>query len=327
MSKIKCAVNSNGKNKQHPQRLAKGWKNVWMTADELSKWIMQGYSWCATHFVRGHRCAANARGSNVIVFDFDGEVQLADFWATDVAKEWCSFTYTSASSTDQVNRFRAVFQLGGPAINTAWDHKCIYKFIADRVAKELAIEIKDNCGEKPERLWYGNDKTSITFNDDAHVPASVVASIDIPEEPTYKRYGSEDITDIDIERARYVLRHLLRPSEDGEYNEYFVSVMMAAAGIGFAVADAWVDWVARGHHGDKPDNLNPELKWRGIDAGRGVAGLFRIAKEQDINWYKKLPAHLKNNANTNNFTSETVMLEAILAQRCCAPRSLFITAS
>ncbi len=41
------------------------------------------------------------------------------------------------------------------------------------------------------------------------------------------------------------------PSEDGEYESYFVPVMAACAGVGEVVFDDWVDWVLRGHHGEK----------------------------------------------------------------------------
>ena len=56
---------------------------------------------------------------------------------------------------------------------------------------------------------------------------------------------------------------LSRPSEDGEYEDYYLPVMAACAGVGKALFDDWVDWVLRGHHGEKPENIKP-FKWRGL---------------------------------------------------------------
>ena len=56
-------------------------------------------------------------------------------------------------------------------------------------------------------------------------------------------YVHSDTTDIDIKRCQWLLREFLEPSEDGEYESYFVPVMAACAGVGHALFDDWVDWV------------------------------------------------------------------------------------
>ena len=139
---LKIATHSRGQNKQKPQYLSKGWTNTWFTPEELCEWISKGKAWAGTHFANGHRTQDNASGSNCVVFDFDGELQLADFWATDTAKQWCCLTYTSFSSTPEVNRFRAVFPLNGIPLGSANEHKAVYRHIAGKLSAELGIEFK-----------------------------------------------------------------------------------------------------------------------------------------------------------------------------------------
>ena len=85
--KLKVSVNKNCLNKQNPQLLAKGWKNVYVDMQWLLGWVANGYGWCATHFADRHRKSDNANGSNMIVIDFDGDTRLRAFWATDTAQQ------------------------------------------------------------------------------------------------------------------------------------------------------------------------------------------------------------------------------------------------
>ena len=83
----------------------------------------------------------------------------------------------------------------------------------------------------------------------------------------------------------------LRPSEDGEYEPYFVPVMAACAGVGQVIFEDWVDWVLRGHHGEKQENTQP-FKWRGLGNFAGHTSLYALAKKQDFAWTSKLPREL-----------------------------------
>ena len=100
-----------------------------------------------------------------------------------------------------------------------------------------------------------------------------------------------DVTDVDVRRCQWLLRNFLRPSEDGEYESYFVPVMAACAGVGEVVFDAWVDWVLSGHHGEKQENTQP-FKWRGLGNFAGHTSLYSLAKKQDYSWTSKLPPDL-----------------------------------
>jgi predicted P-loop ATPase len=74
--------------------------------------------------------------------------------------------------------------------------------------------------------------------------------------------------------------------------------MAACAGIGKGVFDNWVNWVLRGHHGEKDENIQP-FKWRGLGQKSGPAKLYSLAKKQDSNWTSQLPPELRFGAVGN----------------------------
>ena len=67
--------------------------------------------------------------------------------------------------------------------------------------------------------------------------------------------------------------------------------MAACAGVGHELFDDWVDWVLRGHHGAKEENIRP-FKWRGLGNYSGHTTLYSLAKKQDPNWTRQLPSEL-----------------------------------
>ena len=286
--KLRIAVNKNCKNKQ--TKPAHDWQNINEDISWLLGWVQQGYGWCATHFYDRHRKADNAVGSNVVVIDFDGDTSLARFWHTTTARQWCSATYTSASHSEQEHRFRALFPLARQ-LNSSAEHRGAYWLIVNRLLVELELtELADNCGQKPERLWFGNSKSETQINHEAEpVPSFLLQDIAYEEA---SNFNASDVTDLDIKRCQWLLESFLKPSEDGEYETYYVPVMAACAGIGESVFDAWVTWVLKGHHGEKDENIQP-FKWRGLGNYSGHTTLYSLAKKQDADWARKLPDSLK----------------------------------
>ena len=288
--KLKIAVHKRCKNKQNPEKVSKGWSNIYEDLEWLLGWVEHGYGWCATHFNNRHRKADNANGSNLIVIDFDGDTTLEKFWECDTAKQWCAATYTSSSHTEQEHRFRAIFPLE-IELSSVGQHKGAYWLVVNRLLAELELEkLADNCGQKPERLWYGNTNTLIQRNDGALVPEFLLKDIDFEERPT--NFTASDLSDQDLERCKWLLENYLKPTEDGEYESYYVPVMAACAGIGEPIFDAWVNWVLKGHHGQKEENIKP-FKWKGLGNFSGHTTLYSLAKKQDPQWTKALPDHLR----------------------------------
>ena len=287
--KLRIAVNKGCFNKENVTDTASGWLNINESLEWLKGWVSAGYGWTATHFIDRYRKSTNARGSNLVVVDIDGDVTIDQFLAAPTVQQWCGAIYTSASHTEQEHRFRALFPLE-IQLETASQHKGAYWLIADRLCAELSIDkLKDNCGQKPERLWYGNSKTEFTIFEGRFVPEFLLTDIDFDEAPMF---AAADISSQDVKRCQWLLQHFLRPSEDDEYESYYVPVLAACAGIGQDVFDDWVAWVLKGHHGDKPENILP-FKWRGLGNYAGHTTLYSLAKKQDPNWTSSLPSHLR----------------------------------
>ena len=285
--KLRIAVHKDCRNKE--KQPAHGWLNIEESLTWLRGWVEAGYGWCATHFVERHRRLDNASGSNLIVVDIDGDTTLDAFWNTDTARNWCVATYTTASHTEKEHRFRALFPLG-LQLTTTSQHRGAYWLVVNRLFADLGIQtIKDNCGQKPERLWYGNTSASWLTNEGAFVPEFLLTDIEY-DDPT--DFVASDVTDADIKRCQWLLRNFLIPSEDGEYETRYVPVMAACAAIGQPLFDDWVDWVLRGHHGEKRENIQP-FKWRGLGNHSGPAKLYSLAKRQSSSWSSQLPPELR----------------------------------
>ena len=286
---LRIAVNKHCYNKENVTDTATGWLNINESLEWLQGWVQSGYGWTATHFVDRYRRADNARGSNLIVVDIDGDTTLGRFWQTDTARNWCAATYTSASHTEEEHRFRALFPLD-KQLDTTAQHRGAYWLVVNRLLQELGIDnLKDNCGQKPERLWYGNTEAIFDIHIGNSVPEFLLENIDYEETTDFV---CSDVEEIDIKRCQYLLRNVLRPSDDGEYESYYVPVMAACAGVGKDIFDDWVDWVLRGHHGAKEENIRP-FKWRGLGNYSGHTTLYSLAKKQDPNWTRQLPPELR----------------------------------
>ena len=288
--KLKIAVNKGCRNKTNPQKVATGWLNIQEPAEWLEGWVKAGYGWCATHFHNRRRLTENAAGSNLIVIDIDGDTTLARFWSTTTARQWCACTYTSSSHTEEEHRFRALFPLGS-SLDTVAQHRGAYWLVVNRLLADLGLDkLKDNCGQKPERLWFGNQQAEFRWNTE-HEPVHSFLLDDIDYEDEVN-FTSTEVTDLDVKRCQWLLQSFLRPSEDGEYEDYYLPVMAACAGVGQPLFDDWQRWVGRGHHGEKPENMMP-FKWKGLGNYAGHTTLYSLAKKQDPNWTKSLPYELR----------------------------------
>ena len=306
MSKLILALHKGCLNKTDPQKVATGWINTEVDCDYLINWVKKGWGWCGTHFVDKHRKKDNATVANLVVFDIDGHISLKDWWGHPKVQQWCALTYTTASHTEASPRFRALFPLNGLTTDPA-KHEAVYDAIAAQILpdfedKYLTDAPFDHGGRQNSKLWYGNTEAQV----EANIGCSGVPLWFIEAAVPAEKGPSGPITpadDLDIERARWGLSQL-RPSEDGEYNEFFWPITKACAHIGPAVLDAWSAWVARGHHAAKPVNLDHNVKWSGVPCDGSVAKLFYYFNVEMPNWKQLLPAHLKFKAKAKIGYSE-----------------------
>jgi len=207
--KLKIAVNKELQNKERAN-VVDGWKNIYVDLEWLMGWVKAGHGWCATHFKNRYRKSDNVCGSNMVVIDFDGDTTLEKFWATTTAGDWCAATYTSASHSEEEHRFRAIFPLE-IELSSDGQHRGAYWLIVNRLLQELNLqELKDNCGQKAERLWFGNTGTSTVVQLGNRVPAFLLEDIDYEEVSVFRERTAAGTQD--VKRCSWLLTDFLRRS-------------------------------------------------------------------------------------------------------------------
>ena len=278
--------------------VAAAWRDEQLTPLELADLISTGAGWTGCHLGgRSHR-EDHVLASNLIALDIDGDIRLEDFWAIPAVSRHCLFTATSCSHTDQEHRFRALFL--SDAISDTKLHGAIY----DRWLTRLGIELKDNCGRKPERLWYGNSAAVLQFGGGEPIPWDLIedAKADLKAKAAAKaamapRPSSDNDQALDNRRAAWVLLHLLEPSSKGQYLPYWQVVMNAAAATGDdAVKDAFLNWHQRGYHRNNQTGVAKRLERAGtkMSPGEGAGCILSFAKKQHGElWWQRLPEELR----------------------------------
>jgi hypothetical protein len=267
------------------------WTPAQLDLGALVDHILAGKAWIACQ-LRGERSDAAAGASNLLVLDFDGhykdgDLSLEDFWANERVARHCAFTYTSCSHTAEAHRFRAVFL--APEMATGDLHRAAYHCLIGY----LGLTPADKCGEKAERLWYGNDQAEVRFGQGEILPSHLLLAAEewlegeaaeAAAAAAAKQARAATDDGRDPERIAWVLRHILNPSQEGEY-EYWVSVLNAAAASGSEqVREAFFDWHARGFHGNgKPGKPAQRMNQRRYErAGKKAefGYILKLAKQQ-----------------------------------------------
>jgi hypothetical protein len=271
------------------------WRPVSISALELIDHISAGKAWVGCH-LGGSRSEANAGASNLIVLDIDGDLSIGAFWAKPLVQRCCLFTATSCSHNASEHRFRAVFRCD------EHDNPRLHKAIYHHWLAALNLQLKDNSGEKPERLWFGNDAADIQFGAGEPISWDIIeAAKEALAAEEAKRSlprpePSATDTALDNERAAWVLNHLLRPSSDGEFSSYWSPVLNAAAATGSdLVRDAFFCWHGKGHHSKTQKSVEKRFDKAGtkITPGQGAGQLQKLAKDQHgSDWWRQLPEHL-----------------------------------
>jgi len=272
------------------------WRPVSITPLELIEHISAGKAWVGCH-LSGGRSEANAGASNLIALDIDGDLSLEDFWAKPPVARCCLFTATSCSHTAESNRFRAVFRCD------EHDEPRLHKAIYHQWLAVLDLKLKDNGGEKPERLWFGNDAAKIQLGAGEPISWDIVEAAkealaaDLAKRTAPRPEASASDVALDNERAARALEQLLRPSSDGEFNSYWSSVFNAAAATGSElVREAFFCWHSKGHHSKTQKGVEKRFDRAGtkISPGQGAGQLLKFAKEQHgEQWWKQMPEELQ----------------------------------
>lgn len=274
------------------------YQNAELLIDKLVAHVQAGKAWAGCHFEGGKRNASNAGASNLIVLDIDGDTSLEDFWAISFVERHCLLTYTSCSHNPEgEHRFRALFRC--EQHDQSGLHQAIYRQVVD----SIGFVPKDAAGEKPERLWFGNTKAEVRRGGGAPLNWDLIerAKQDHQQAVAKNRLPRPETAaadqQLDNDRAAYVLRHLLRASADGDFQEYWSPILNAAAATGSElVREAFFDWHARGHQSNSQRDVEKRFDKAGtrITAGQGAGLILSFAKlEHGSNWKRLLPEQLR----------------------------------
>ena len=289
------------------------YRNAELDPLELADHIGAGKAWIGCHLSKGARADENAGPANLIVLDIDGDISLDAFWQISTAQRHCLFSYASPShqrATDRnpaaADRFRAVF------LAERHDDSAFHAALYHRVLDGLGLKLADNCGEKRERLWFGNNGAAGNADlrwgggqplphewlDDARDAVKREAAAAAVREAERRSLLADLPTDGDreVERCIYVLRHLLPGSRHGDgvlgYDAYWQKVLNAAASGGPALFDAFAEWSSKGeHHAKEARRLEAKFQKAGRSSNIGV--LCGLAKQFDPQWIQKLPLELR----------------------------------
>jgi len=262
------------------------WTPAQLDLGALVDHVLAGKAWIACQ-LQGERSDAAAGASNLLVLDFDGhyeegDLSLEDFWANERVARHCAFTYTSCSHTPEAHRFRAVFL--APEMATGPLHRAAYHCLIGY----LGLTPADKCGEKAERLWFGNDQAEVRFGAGEILPVHLLLAAQERLEAEAAEAAelaaarlANTVTDdgLEMQRIAWALRHVLRASQDGDYESYWVPVLNAAASSGSElVREAFFEWHERGHQSKTQKKVEARYDKAGARSTPGK--ILKLAKEQ-----------------------------------------------
>jgi hypothetical protein len=290
------------------------WSAEQLPVDALLDHVLAGNAWVACQLIGGKRNEASARESNLIVLDIDGDLDLETFWANSFAARHCLLTYTSCShNPDGEHRFRALFRC---EVHEGADlHRAIYQQVVDA----LGFVPKDSSGAKPERLWYGNTNAEVRFG--AGVPLSwdlvERAREELSAELERRNAPQSELVDdgLKFERIAWVLANLLRPSEEGQYEQWASVLNCAAASGSEPIKQAFFIWHEKGFHGTgKPGKPAQRMNSRRYDSAGKKAEpghILKLIKQQEgEGWWRQLPEHLWFGGGESSVKPPTILMRA-----------------
>lgn len=265
-----------------------GWQRVELSLGSLVELVGQGRAFIAAAMNSGKRTSEAFVHSDLAVVDIDYGLNLDDFRAHPLAAH-AAFLYTTTSHrpTPGQHRFRVGFLLPERISDGE-----LYKSLITLLIRELGGDksCSDCC-----RIFYGcSTGHQEILSEDATLPPEWIARArEHLRQLKQKLAASQNYDPLDLEQAIHVLGEVLDPTSDGE-RDLFVRVTAAAASAGSDLYPAWSEWASRGHHGKgKNARQTSERFFKGFSGKSSLATLFYLAQQQDPNWRRGLPEHLR----------------------------------
>jgi hypothetical protein len=270
------------------EEYAYDWRRAEPTLPELLSLISQGRAFIPAAMRSNHRNSDVFLHADLVIVDIDEGLDLDGFRAHPLAAH-AAFLYTTASHRDEPggHRFRVGFRLPHRLHDSE-----LYKSLITLLIREFGGD--KSCSD-PCRLFYGcSTGRQELLSDTATLPTEwVERAKDHLQQQRQKLAASQDYDALDLEQAIYVLEEVLEPTADGE-RDIFVRVTAAAASAGSDLYPAWSDWASRGHHGKgKNARQTSERFFKGFSGKSSLATLFYLAQQQDPDWRRSLPDHLR----------------------------------
>lgn len=271
------------------EEFARNWQQHEVDPEGLLYLIRSGTAWIPAAMTSPHRSSSAFAHADLAVVDIDHGTDLDGFLAGDLAASALLY-YTTANhkSESGSHRFRVVFRL--PHRISDPD---LYKAIVQQLIRSLG---GDPNASDPCRIFYSYScGTQELLHPEATLPESFITAAQqkLRDDLKRRREATDEVDPTSLAQAEWVLEHVLKPTADGQ-RDLFVRITAAAASAGDALYGAWSDWASRGHHGTgKNRKQTSERFFRGFSGRSTLATLFFLAKEQDPDWRKQLPDHLR----------------------------------
>lgn len=234
------------------------WEKLTQDIVAIAEDVQQGYGLCAWHLIDGKR-TKNETGciqAGLLIIDIDNQAdgkdsdgnkiqhqQLNEEQAKDLdlCKKYLSFAYYSPSHAETWPRFRLVFGLEKPIIDTGF-----YQWFTRQISSQ--IPGSDIRATQVPNLFYGaKSGTKLIYSSENYIPANKIDEayqtyLKLPKESTSKEAAAEALsaaispTGVDLER---LLSGAVRRILDGE-EVTDRSFAMAAA---FNEIIGWCNWL------------------------------------------------------------------------------------
>jgi len=125
----------------------KGWENVQLPIKQLKNHIGNGFPF--THPVaRGHRKTENFLGADILIADIDEGLTFDEAKVHPFITSHATFLYTTPSHTDTNHRFRVIFVLERPVVDSKY-YKALYTSLTQEIPTDPNIK---SCAQ----LFFGN---------------------------------------------------------------------------------------------------------------------------------------------------------------------------
>jgi hypothetical protein len=266
---------------------ASGWELREGSLDDLRNHVTSGGAFIPAAMRSDRRSSAAFLHADLAVVDVDHGLDLEAFAAHPLAAKAC-FVYTTASHTPERPRFRVIFRLP-----TRLENPDLYKSVVTLLTTALG---GDRSCTDPCRLFYGSDAAGVPhWQPDATLPYEILNDAETElRQRRIRRAETNDLDDITIDQAIYVLENILEPTADGE-RDRFIKITAAACSGGEAVFPAWQNWASRCHHttGHRAKQGTERFFYSFRNSRASLPTLFYMAEQDHPDWRSTLPAELR----------------------------------